>query len=461
MKIGLMINFLFISLLSIIFVDLKTTAFLMTIYFLGLAVIALLNINDKENLKYLINLYQIVFTVGSFYIFVCYLYMVSHNYEYLLAPDIGSYFLPVTEGLLEHGSIIHAEIENWKGYSFFSRYHYGYFGYLIPFGYLSSYLGANFYISMQFTTLLIASLSSTIIFKLLVINQIYYKKAYKYTLIICLFSVLFFYSTQLLRDINVMFLYLLGIYFTFKKDFSIINLIKIFLVIIASCTLRIETGLYLFYLVPLYLLLTVQYSKNKSIPIVMSFIVVTIGIIFLGAYFNQVLNVFSQNNEIYLQSDKGSGVVGNLQGIPLIGKILSIVYNVLQPLPFWGTYEATLEDNRPEIFNIMTFPLSFASLLNWTTLFFILAFLFHSKTRLRVLGFISSPLRYHLYFGFIFLYIQSAVIDQRRLMAYYVMFYILFFIIYNNISLRERNELILCAFSIYFALQIFSLIYKI
>lgn len=453
--------FLLVALVAVFIVDLSTVIMAGFIYFLGLAIIVLANWMNSRKLTPIIKIYQVVFTAGFIYICICYLYMSAHGYNFLLAQDIASYFLPVAESLLEHGSISRAEVENWKGYSFFSRYHYGYFGYLIPFGYLSSYLGANFYVSMQFSTLLVASLSSVIIFKLLTVNQIDHKRAYKYTLVICLFSVIFFYSTQLLRDIHIMFLYLLGIYLTFKTDFSISNLIKIFLIILTSCTLRIETGIYLFYLVPLYLLLTIKYSKNRIIPVLISFVVATGGIIFSGIYFNEFLRVFTQNNEIYLESDKGSGVVGSLQNIPLVGKFLSVAYNAIQPLPFWSKYTATIKDNRPEIFNLMTFPLSFATLLNFIVLFFILVFLFHSKTRARVSQHIPKPLVYHLYFGFIFLYLQSAVIDQRRLMAFYVIFYIFFYIIYTNITISDRKKLMLIAVSSYTVLQAFALFYKI
>lgn len=59
------------------------------------------------------------------------------------------------------------------------------------------------------------------------------------------------------------------------------------------------------------------------------------------------------------------------------------------------------------------------------------------------------------------MYMQSAVMEQRRLMAYYVIFYILFYIIYTNISKKERNLLMMIAVGGYTMLQFTVLIFSI
>lgn len=119
--------------------------------------------------------------------------------------------------------------------------------------------------------------------------------------------------------------------------------------------------------------------------------------------------MLSQNEEIYLESYKGSGIIGSLQKTPVEGDVLSIIYNAVQPLPFWLKYEASVANNRPEMYNIMTFPISFAFLFNWITLFFIIIFLINRKVIRKVRSHISKPLLYYLFVGFVFLYIQSAV----------------------------------------------------
>ena len=456
-----LILYFFLALIGTLAVDFATVLFATMVYFSGIALLFLNNGKNKENIRSIVNVYQVVYVAGFAYILLCYIYMTSYGYQYLLAWDIHNYFMPKTIEFLAHGSITSAMAENWSGFNFFSRYHSGYFGYLTPFAYLSEFLGANLYVSMQFTTLLIASLSAVVVFKLLLVNQFTPKKAYRYAIIICLFSVLFFYSTQLLRDIHIMFLYLLGIYLTFEKNFSLGHLFKLLIVILLSCTLRIETGLFQFILVPVYLLLTMQQSKKKVAAVSMSAVIAVGGLFLLATYSNQVVSILTNNSEVYLESDKGSGVIGTLQNIPVAGNVLSVIYNAVQPLPFWAKYKASAGDYRPEMYNIMTFPLSFASLFNWITLFYISAYIFNGKIRRKVSENISKPLLYQLYIGFIFLYIQSAVITQRRLMAYYVIFYILFYIVYTTVTKKSREHLMIGAVSSYSVLQLFALFYKI
>src|SRR5690606_17450767 len=120
------------------------------------------------------------------------------------------------------------------------------------------FFGADFYLGQQVSVLLLYSFVGIVIYKLLIINNFDRKKAYKYTLVICVFSILFFYSSQVLRDVHILLLYLLGIYFTFKKEFSLINLIKIVLITYLCTTLRLESGLFMVILIPIYLLLSLQ-----------------------------------------------------------------------------------------------------------------------------------------------------------------------------------------------------------
>lgn len=448
--------YIILSFLSLYFLDFSTIVFSNIVFFLGIFLVFVTNKNKET-----INIYQIIYIVGHIYICICYWYMRDNNYVYLLAWDIENYFLPKTLSFLEYGSVLKAEKENWEDFSLFSRYQSGYFGYLIPFAYLSQHLGAILYVSMQFSTLLIASLSGSLIYNLLRINNISKKKSFKYSLVICLFSVLFFYSTQLLRDIFLMFLYLLGIYFLFNTIFSWVNLLKILIVIIASFTLRVESGIFLLILIPIYFILTIQSSKKRNIAIISSIIILLIGLTFILINFGQIFSVLNDNSEIYLESDKGTGIIGILQNIPIFGAILAILYNAIQPFPFWSKYQIHGSFDRPEVYNIMTFPLSFASFFNWIVIFFILTFIFHNKIRKKVIPFVSKPLLYQLYLGILFLYIQSSVIDQRRLMAYYVVFYIFFYIIWVNISKNDKRRLFMCALSSYVVLQLFALIWVI
>lgn len=81
----------------------------------------------------------------------------------------------------------------------------------------------------------------------------------------------------------------------------------------------------------------------------------------------------------------------------------------------------------------------------------VLCWLFNKKCWKRVNLRISLPLKYQLWIGFVFLFLQSAVVSQRRLLAYYVVFYILFFVIYRytpyNVK-RQVNFIVIFGFLI-------------
>lgn len=444
--------------LVIINVDFQTVFYTLFIYF---SCFFLVFFFDVSNSSINIKIYNIVFCFGSIYISLCYGYMVENSYDYLLSPDIGSYFLPKTIDFLQYNSLIKAQIYNWSDFDFFGRNHVGYFSYLIPFIYLAEYFDSNYYVSMQYSTLIISCFSGVLISKLIRLNGIDSNKSYRYTLVICLFSTVFVYSTQLLRDILVMFLYLLGIYYTFNRKITVFGMLWIFLIIFYSCTLRIETGLFLMVLIPIYFLSNYHETKLKGNLLFWGIFLFLIIFFFLILNLEKILNVLSNNNDYYLVSDKGSGVVGALQKIPLAGNILSIFYNVAQPLPFWYVLEVPPSDNRPEIYNVMNFPFITASFLNWLVLFGILVSLFVKKIRIKVYSNISKILLYHLIAGFGFLYMQASVIDQRRLMAYYVLFYVLFFIIMKYTNGREKRGIIVFSSISYILLHIISSLFKI
>ncbi|WP_237673932.1 hypothetical protein [Vreelandella profundi] len=450
-----------ITLVVSIVADGMTALMAVICYLVGCAFSILFMHESKKERRLYSSLFQIVFFSGLLYASCSYLYMEFKGYSYLLAADVDYYFMPKTISFLDLDDFGLAMTENWKSYNLFSGSHEGYFAYIIPFAYLCDYLGADLYFSMQLSTLLVFGLSSIVIFRLFLLNEFTHQKAFKNTLLICLFSILFFYSSVMLRDIHIMFTYLLAIYFTFRKDFSFVQLLKLLGVVLVSCTLRIETGLFLFIMIPVYLLYSLQVSRNKVASILFSFTLSLIGIVALFLYSNRISSVFMRNSDIYLDSDKGSGVVGALQTIPVAGKLLSIIYNAVQPLPLWSKLSPGVSNYRPEAYNLMTFPMSFASLFNWVVICVIFIAIVNGKIRKKLAVEINKPLFYNLLIGFVFLYIQASVISQRRLMAFYVVYYILFFLILRVISQRDRVTVMFLSVISYFLIQLLALVYII
>ncbi|PJX28502.1 hypothetical protein CAP47_00475 [Psychroflexus sp. S27] len=434
-------NILFIlSLISTaVVVDVQSMLFMLFVYLIGMVVNNVFNIGQeaKETSK----IFNRIFTLGSIYMLISFVFMTVNNFDFLLAYDPYYYFIPTTKDYLISGSYWSALESIWNNYDFFNRFQSGYFAYATLFGFLSEGLGANFYLGQQISVLLLFSFVGVVIFKLFRTNNFTKNKAIKYTLIICLFSILFFYSSQILRDTHILLMYLLGIYFTFKKEFSFFNLLKLLVVIFVCTTLRLESGLFMIILIPTYLLLSLQYSKMKIVVLIFASIVAVGGLVLTNVYLPQITEVAEANQEAY-GGDKGDGVIGNLQEIPVAGDVAAIIYNAAQPIPFWSrlSTNSTNKDDKA-VYNAMNFPRSFASFFNWIVIIYIVFWLLNKKIRKRVKPFISKPLTYQLWIGLLFLLLQADVISQRRLMPYYVMFYILFFIIYSNLQIEKRKQI--------------------
>jgi hypothetical protein len=448
-----------LSLFGASIVDFQTMFYMWFIYLIGVVVSIVLN--KGENKIKVLNLYQILFFAGALYMMMCYAFMTYHNYSFLLAPDINGYFLPYTENYLNEGSYLTALKEIWKDYNFFNRFHTGYFTYATLFGFIGKAFDANFYVGQQISVLFLYPFIGILIYKLLQSNNFNNGKSFKYAIIISLFSVIFFYSSQILRDLHILLLYLIGIYLTFKKEFSIVNLLKIIAIIYINTLFRIETGLFLIVLIPVYLLLTLQNSKYKSLVLIFS--IATLFVIFVISVSNmdQIRAVFEFNQENYVEGiTEGDGMIATFQRIPIIGDLLSIIYNAAQPLPFWSRLEFRGQGEGPETFNIMNFPLSFASFFNWFVIIYIFSWLLIKAARKSTKGFISKPLKYHLWIGLFFLFMQSAVVAQRRLIAYYIVYYIFFYIIFKRVDKENKRYINIVAVFSFVLLQIVGLVYK-
>lgn len=434
-------NILFIiSLISTaVVVDVQSMLFMLFVYLIGVVVNNFFNIGQeaKETSK----IFNRIFTLGGIYMLISFAFMTVNNFDFLLAYDPHYYFIPTTKDYLLSGSYWSALESIWNDYDFFNRFQSGYFAYATLFGFLSEGLGANFYLGQQISVLLLFSFVGVIIFKLLKTNNFTVNKSYKYTLLICVFSILFFYSSQILRDTHILLMYLLGIYFTFKKEFTFFNLLKLILVIYLCTTLRLESGLFMMILIPSYLVISLQYSKAKIFVVIFASIIAIGGLVLSNIYLPQFIEVAETHQEAY-GGDKGEGIIGTLQEIPVAGDFAAIIYNAAQPLPFWSRL-STNSFNRDDqaVYNAMNFPRSFASFFNWLVFVYIIFWLLNKKIQKRVKPSISKPLTYQLWIGLLFLILQADIISQRRLMPYYVMFYILFFIIYSNLQIEKRKQI--------------------
>lgn len=460
---GMILITLFVLLLLLVtgsvLVDIPTMFFMLLVYLTGLGFTNLFNRTYK---KHVLLLYSWLFIAGGIYMVLSYQYMISHDYKYLLAFDIYNSFHPEVEKYLSEGNYFSALKEIWTDYSFFSRYQYGYFTYATSFAFLGNFLGTNFYLTQNLSVLFLYPFTGVLLYRMMLVNNIDARNAYKYSLLIPLVSILFFYSFQTLRDTHILLLYLGAIYITLKGKFSVRGLICIILICIICCTFRIESGLFLFVLVPVYLLVSLKLSRQKFIVVLLSAILFVVALVLLSQNTSMVYDVFDANAEHYIDDiTEGSGVISALQKIPIIGSLLSIVYNALQPIPFWSRLWVSSDAMTfgGEVYNIMNFPKSIAAFFHCMVIVYIFGWMLFKSVRRKCRNSLSLPMKYQLWVGLVFLYLQSAVISQRRLMAYYCIFYILFVIIRINILPNDNKKLIATSLFVFVVLQVIGVLY--
>lgn len=408
--------------------------------------------------------YKKVFVIGYLFFVLCAIYMVYHDFWWFLSPDTTRFVRRVELMVVgNEGNYFKILSSIFEDYNLFTSEECMFYAYSSLWGVLIWAFGGNFYMCLQLSVLFLYAFSGVLIYKILFLNGISDIKSKKYALIICTFSILLFYSSQVLRDIHIMLMYLSTFYIIFNtKRFSLKDLILLAIIIFITLGLRIESGLFLFTSIPLYLLSALQKSKQKTIVLILTIPITVALIYFSSKYYNSIMDVYAFNRDHYVDYvAEGSGVIGSLQKIPIVGPVLSIFYNALLPIPCWSKLSPSGGIYGLEAYNIMNFPKMTASFLNLMTIIFIFSWLFNKNNRKNLSKSVSKPMRYLLVCGFVFLYLQSAVIDFRRLMAYYCLYYVQFFVIWTNIDKEFRNKLTIRTIIVFYCIQLFGIFYTI
>jgi len=429
------------------------------VYFLSLIseVIICAFFSSRSNRKVYTKITIVLFSIGWAYLLSCYLYMAGHGYEWLFSYDTINHFIPVTEEALFNSEGVYSKGINYLfsdvnlvvGREPFSQ------SYFYTWGFLAYSCGFDIYLGLQLSSLILFPLVGVYLYKIIRIEELSCKPT-RSVFLICCCTIVFFYATQIMRDFLVLALYLIAIYLSLKREFSVRNLICLILIIVLTSGIRIESGLFLISSLVVYLYATL--NKNQGSVVNMAIIAVAGFLVLLAVqYMPVIISVTSENYENYMGADHGSGIVGSLQAIPILGSFLSILYNAAQPIPFWSKLIVTGKSlYGAEAYNIMAFPLVFASAFNIFTIVVCLSALFSRKYRSKVT--LSRHFKLQLLVGFFFLYIQATVISQRRLMPYYCLFYIVALSVYEKLSAKDKKNIWFVTSVVFLGLQFFGLL---
>ena len=393
-------------------------------------------------------IYSISFVCSLFYALICHIYMTEHGYDCLLIGDT-SYYLRRMDETLSGGHTLSDVISPlWQDYDILLRGNTGYIAYLGVWGFLAKSVGSDVYFTIQLATLSICSLGAVIIYKLLKYHLSDEKYIWKMTWILSLCPMFFQYTTFIVRDglIALCFYYIILLLHK-KLSFTVIALMLLMSLIIT--TIRTETGLASLMFLPMVLL--VQNKSNST-----SSTIIKIGVIaslaFLAYYFYNNMaslsTLYNDNVDNYFVKT-GSGVISFLDKVPVIGPMINVIYGVIQPIPCWARLSIYYMPLLPlkNLYNIMGFPSIVYVAFNTYIVIYLLFFLFRKKTIKIELG----ALKGILVPSAIFLLLQSGIVEPRRIMGIFPVFYIIWAIAYHKMP-RKFNSDIFLTFMVIFAL---------
>ncbi len=281
--------------------------------------------------------------------------------------------------------------------------------------------GANGYIHPAYLTALISAfgiLSSLFLFNLISKYTDDVKKVAKYTLIFCLCSAFLFYSTVIIRDIIICFFYLIGFNIILSR-FSIAKLAVLVFLMIVIVGFRLYSGLFFALFIFFYIYRNIRLSKWKSILITIALTVVVVVISPYGFIIDQSLEEM-QSLKDYSEDRQTSGSLTNIfQTLPPgVKHIALVLFSQIIPFPpYVFLYDAE------------TLPQLYYGVLNmiysvwWFVIFYsLLFFLFIHRS----LSKIDFDFRFFLLACVLFILLNSAQFDIRRIMPLYPLLYILF-----------------------------------
>lgn len=404
---------------------------------------------DKNNRYQSVKLFL---TIYSVYLISAYIFSFSfHDGNYFLMSDPLSY--------IEEFSIIRDNsIEFYLDY-FYDCYfnladnnalHNSYVRLSVLFA--KSYLdgGGVLYLTLMHT--LFGILSCTVLYKIL-LKYFTSRDAYKYALLFGVFSLFHFYSAVILRDIIIAFLYLLVLKIILEP-FSYRGLFKLIILLLITWGIRLYSGLFIVVFILYYIYVSLGNSKYKPI-IVPLFISVFIGIIISS---NMVIEQSLEEIRYYQEFSTervmaSEGLSSYLINLPIgIKQIVLTLYSQFHPFPPFSP-----------LLSASTFSQFYMSILVfiysvwWAFIFFpLLIYLFFKG------AFKKIKLEFRLLFiiALIFIMVNTAHIDVRRMMPVYPILYLIYLFIKKYIITQSYYKKVnyLIAFVFLFAISFYLIL---
>lgn len=304
---------------------------------------------------------------------------------------------------------------------------------------MNKYLGGMTVYGMTLCLTIFGVLSSLILYKIF-LRHLDEKVAYRQVLLFTLCSHFFLYSTVIIRDVIICFLYLIA-FDIIDRKFSLKGLLMLFAVVLLSWGVRLYSGVFLISFIWYYL-----YTKmsSKSAKFIGKFLAVLFGVIIVVAIIgSSLMEQTTEELEVYeelSQARSSGGIVSRLMKLPPgISHLCVVFFTMIRPLPPFSSFVGVESFSN---FSIAT--LSFISGFFWFVCFYTYVFLAVFNHQLKKLDFNKILL---LGIVFLFLLANASHPDVRRMLPVFPVIYLLMseaFIDPNNIKSvkKYKNALI-------------------
>lgn len=297
---------------------------------------AVLLLCNKDNRRHSFRLYNIIFAVYLICAFI-----VSRSFsvsDYFLVSDSSRYI----ESYMNSTFLLFDKEDFVNHYLKLSDSNVLYNTYLNGMAtYVNKTLGGMTVFGMTLLQTIWGILASLVLFRILA-RHIEVQKAYRLTLVFAFCSLFLFYSTVIIRDIIICYLYLLAFDIVDQK-FKLSGLIKLILIIVATTGIRLYSGFFMITFLAYYIYARMYKSWLRHIAsaIFIVVLIVAAGSILASDIVEQTFAEMEEYTELAAERSAG-GMVSKLQSLPPgISHIAIVLFTMIRPLPPFSIYIGT------------------------------------------------------------------------------------------------------------------------
>lgn len=181
-------------------------------------------------------------------------------------------------------------------------------------------------------------LSSIVLFRILA-RHIDVERAYRYTLMFALCSLFLFYSTVIIRDILICFLYLCAFDIVDRK-FSLFGVVILLILIFLTWGIRLYSGIFMVAFLAYYVYVRLRNSHLKSVAtILLAVVIIVAGVGLMASSLMEQTTAELQGYEELSAERSAGGIISKLQSLPSgISHLAIVLFSMIRPLPPFGVY---------------------------------------------------------------------------------------------------------------------------